>query len=563
MNTVDIEVLARVCLRNIQGFSGVRLQPPQQGKAHPALSLLEELEQAEKWEHELFQAARMIGPEEPSIVVLPTLPKMPALNLTTDSPKHLIFKALLKDQSYNYLVDAKQDSLSLLEKAVAHSSRTDEISPEEIDVLRHCLEGKLDRHLQQFLLHTLKLSAEKYAALVKVVLAHEAAFYALNKLPVLTDDVWAFLVSHTDYERCFKVIEHLVLAFDDVATGLDSLFKMLETENNALNAATSKFISNKLHRLVPGEIEARVTEAFKHVSTEPLPPYNIESKVQLYFALLEQNPDLISVLIEVYSDILNPLTKSVILKHFENSVKLGFPQSHPELLLAVQTRSFNSKFMTDFMPIVSKLQDLDAGLKEEIMKKIAAEQAYFLLTSVAFHFTAEDLRLHIGNILALDNLQREACLNRVLEGGHLDPAFIVLMLHCQETDLKLTTETLRVLLENTTIFTAEVLKRASIQVAQLEPVPMMSMYFMLKVHQMYPELKADLVSQVLPSFLDKKLWEQPRLWRGCVTFLERTVPESVALLQQLPPDVQRQLETSDIIRKGKLDFQLRFSKPGF
>mmetsp|Transcript_18136 Transcript_18136/g.32473 ORF Transcript_18136/g.32473 Transcript_18136/m.32473 type:complete len:560 (+) Transcript_18136:1607-3286(+) len=556
MNTVDIEVLARVCMRNIQGFSGMRIQPPQQ-----ALSLLEDLEQAEKWEHELFQHSRMVGPDEPTIVVLPTLPKLPTLNLTTENPKSLIFKTLLKDQSYNYLVDAKHDSLGLLQKAVAHSSRSDGISSEEVEILRHCLDTRLDRHLQQFLLHSYQVSPEKYTALVKVILTHDAVFYALNKLPVLTDDVWNFLVSNPDYDRCFKIVEHLVLAFEDVATGLECVFKMLEAENNALNVATSKFIANKLHRLVPLEIESRVTESFRHVSTETLPPYNIESKVQLYFALLEQNPDLVTVLLDVYPEILNPLTKTVILKHFENSIKNYFPQSHPELLNAVKVSSLNSKFMNDFIPIVSRLQNLSGELKEEIQAKIVSENAFFLLSSIAFHFNTEDLKLHIGNILTLDHTQRENCLNKVLEGGHLDPAYMVELLHCQESDLKLTIETLKDLLENkTAYFTADVLKRASLKVAQLEPVSMMSMYFMLKVHQMYPDLKVELVEQVMPAFLNKKLWEQPRLWKGCVTFLERTVPESIALLQLLPPDVQRQLETSDIIRKGKLDYQLRSSK---
>jgi hypothetical protein len=98
------------------------------------------------------------------------------------------------------------------------------------------------------------------------------------------------------------VIEYLVLVNDDIAYGLESVFRMLETENNVLNAA-SKFIASKLHRLVPLEIEARVTKSFKHVNTEPLPPYNIESKVQLSFALLMQNPGLVTVLLEVYPEI--------------------------------------------------------------------------------------------------------------------------------------------------------------------------------------------------------------------------------------------------------------------
>jgi hypothetical protein len=68
-------------------------------------------------------------------------------------------------------------------------------------VLRHCLEGRLDRHLQQFLLHTWHVCSEKYEVLVKVILSHEAVLYALYKLPVVTGEVWDFLVSNADYEQ--------------------------------------------------------------------------------------------------------------------------------------------------------------------------------------------------------------------------------------------------------------------------------------------------------------------------------------------------------------------------
>jgi hypothetical protein len=56
----------------------------------------------------------MVRPDEMSVVVLPSLPKLSALNLVAENPKPLIFKALLKDQSFNYLADLKHDSLSLL-----------------------------------------------------------------------------------------------------------------------------------------------------------------------------------------------------------------------------------------------------------------------------------------------------------------------------------------------------------------------------------------------------------------------------------------------------------------
>jgi hypothetical protein len=46
------------------------------------------------------------------------------------------------------------------------------------------------------------------------------------------------LLGNADYEQCFKV--------DDIAYGLESVFRMLETENNVINAAASNFIANSI-----------------------------------------------------------------------------------------------------------------------------------------------------------------------------------------------------------------------------------------------------------------------------------------------------------------------------
>jgi hypothetical protein len=83
------------------------------------------------------------------------------------------------------------------------------------------------------------------------------------------------------------------------------------------------------------------------------------------------------------------------------------------------------------------------------------------------------------------------------------------------------------------------------------------MYFILKANEMYPQMKSFFINYALPYLLDRKVWEQTIIWKGCVTFIEKTVPESIHLLELMPIDIQMELLKKDTIKKGKLEDSLR------
>lgn len=107
------------------------------------------------------------------------------------------------------------------------------------------------------------------------------------------------------------------------------------------------------------------------------------------------------------------------------------------------------------------------------------------------------------------------------------------------------------------IFSPEVLQKTTEKIIRIDPLPEIIMYFMLKANDMYPQLKMFFINYALPYLMDRKVWESSIVWRGCVTFIEKTVPDSIQLLELMPIDIQMALMQRDAIKKGKLEESLR------
>jgi hypothetical protein len=107
------------------------------------------------------------------------------------------------------------------------------------------------------------------------------------------------------------------------------------------------------------------------------------------------------------------------------------------------------------------------------------------------------------------------------------------------------------------VFSPETLQKTTEKIIRIEPLPSTIMYFILKANEMYPQMKSFFINYALPYLLDRKVWEQTIIWKGCVTFIEKTVPESIHLLELMPIDIQMELLKKDTIKKGKLEDSLR------
>lgn len=110
------------------------------------------------------------------------------------------------------------------------------------------------------------------------------------------------------------------------------------------------------------------------------------------------------------------------------------------------------------------------------------------------------------------------------------------------------------------VYTPEILQKITERIIRIDPIPQIIMYFILKANEMYPSLKSFFINYAMPYLLERKIWEINTIWRGCVTFIEKTVPDSIHLLELMPSEIQSQLLQRDSIKKGKLEESLRGSK---
>lgn len=107
-------------------------------------------------------------------------------------------------------------------------------------------------------------------------------------------------------------------------------------------------------------------------------------------------------------------------------------------------------------------------------------------------------------------------------------------------------------------FSPEIIQKAAEKIIRFDPLPDIIMYFILKANEMYPQMRTFFITYALPYLLlERKVWEYSIIWKGCITFIEKTVPDSICLLDQLPLDIQLTLLQRDAIKKGKLEESLR------
>lgn len=165
---------------------------------------------------------------------------------------------------------------------------------------------------------------------------------------------------------------------------------------------------------------------------------------------------------------------------------------------------------------------------------------------------------HLLPILyALPRDIRKTYLARILESPKIDSGELLLLVLLHQGDEKISIDVITQLLEFTHVYNLEIIQSTIEKLVMVQPVPLLTMYFILKARGIYPHLKTYLIQFALPKLLEKKLWTYDRIWPGFVTFLEKVSPESMELMEKLPEDVQKKLEAKESIRKSKVEYVLR------
>ena len=155
---------------------------------------------------------------------------------------------------------------------------------------------------------------------------------------------------------------------------------------------------------------------------------------------------------------------------------------------------------------------------------------------------------------------RKNIIQSIIEAPGVDACELLVMVHRYYGNPSQISKVVKELMDLRHIFSSEILQKTTEKIIRIDPLPEIIMYFILKANEMYPQMKSFFINYALPYLLDRKVWEFNIIWRGCVAFIEKTVPESIHLLDLMPIDIQLSLMQRDAIKKGKLEESLRNNK---
>ncbi|KAF0990484.1 hypothetical protein HZS_603 [Henneguya salminicola] len=139
-----------------------------------------------------------------------------------------------------------------------------------------------------------------------------------------------------------------------------------------------------------------------------------------------------------------------------------------------------------------------------------------------------------------DNLVKHI-ISRIFELSISEPPFIlspielVIAIHKMEdrVEMKSLTKTITIFLSHRDQFGQELLAVTLQQLVDSNPIPILTLRTMIQALGMCPKL-ISFIMGLLQKLVTKQVWKQPKLWHGFVKCCEKTKPQSLSILLQLP-----------------------------
>ncbi|KAH7971705.1 hypothetical protein HPB52_002362 [Rhipicephalus sanguineus] len=298
---------------------------------------------------------------------------------------------------------------------------------------------------------------------------------------------------------------------------------------------------------------------------EPSPPQhlfhglwtedNTKICMQLYINLLPVNHKLIHDLAVVYVGAIAEI-KRTILRGLEGPVK-GMGMSSPELLLLVEncpkgaetlvTRIIHILTDKKFCLITSNCQLRDLFHLGSHSKRKARDNA---LLSVCSQFLQKEVIAALPKLIKLNPIVVKEVFNRLL-GSHVEstanftspvsPAELLVALHNidpSKCDVKTVIKATSLCFAEKHIYTQEVLAVVMQQLMEQSPLPTLLMRTVIQSLSLYPRLLG-FIMNILQRLITKQVWKQKKVWEGFIKCCQRTKPQSLQVLLQLPAEQLR------------------------
>uniref|UniRef100_A0A023GMD5 Putative mrna cleavage and polyadenylation factor ii complex subunit pta1 n=1 Tax=Amblyomma triste TaxID=251400 RepID=A0A023GMD5_AMBTT len=295
---------------------------------------------------------------------------------------------------------------------------------------------------------------------------------------------------------------------------------------------------------------------------EPAPPQHLfhnspvwmedQTKIcmQLYINLLPVNHKLIHDLAVVYVGAIAEI-KRTILRGLEGPVK-GMGMSSPELLLLVENCPKGAEtlvtriihILTDKTPPSSELV---ARVRDLYHKRVSDVR---FLIPVLNGLSKKEVIAALPKLIKLNPIVVKEVFNRLL-GSHVEsaanftspvsPAELLVALHNidpSKCDVKTVIKATSLCFAEKHVYTQEVLAVVMQQLMEQSPLPTLLMRTVIQSLSLYPKLMG-FVMNILQRLIIKQVWKQKKVWEGFIKCCQRTKPQSLQVLLQLPAEQLR------------------------
>ncbi|KAI8144483.1 Symplekin tight junction protein C terminal-domain-containing protein [Fennellomyces sp. T-0311] len=267
---------------------------------------------------------------------------------------------------------------------------------------------------------------------------------------------------------------------------------------------------------------------------------------ELFFALCAKKNDLLDELFNVYIHAAEQVQR-LIRQHIFNLIK-SIGMNSPKLLDVI--RHFPPGGETLVIRILVALCDTVRPTPELVsaVKSVYQERnldAKFLIPIVS-GLGKEDLRQNLSKIVELLNNtegQRKVVkkvFSRIVSSSAtvaapMTPTELLLALHEMEENVPLpkAVEAINICFTMPDAFEAKYVSAALRHLAEQPKIPILLMVTMIRTVSVYKNL-VQFILQLLEKLIKKKVWTYPKLWDGFVKCTERTQPESVKMVANLP-----------------------------
>ncbi|CAH2283271.1 symplekin isoform X2 [Pelobates cultripes] len=318
-------------------------------------------------------------------------------------------------------------------------------------------------------------------------------------------------------------------------------------EKQTLQEYIEIFALNYLQLLVHPNTPSVLFRADK--DTEVAVPWTEDTVKQclyVYLAILPQNHRLIHELASVYAEA-TAVSKSILRRVIDTPIRC-IGMNSPEFLLLIENCPYGAEtlvirclyILTDNAPPSPELVKCVRALYQKRVPDVR------FLIPVLNELSRREVIQALPKLIELKSFVVKDVFNRLLGFSHGDfhsamPSFtprdLIIALHDIDTrkcSIKRVIKAINICFMASSVYTPKVLAGVLQQLTNTTPIPVLLMRTVIQALEIYPEL-ASFIMSILTHLIYRQVWKYPKVWEGFIQCCQKTNPQSLWIIMQLPP----------------------------